>query len=95
LRAGDAAIVVKTGDGRTGDRHEFHLSESLVHAASDASGSAITIFAIESALPDGTYEPSAGTASRYFRLQMSREQARGLQRSLSAALRNAVRAARR
>lgn len=81
-----ASLIVKTGDGRTGDSHEFHLSETLLQATLDLSGSILAIWASEPALPHGSYEPSVGVESRYFRLEMSRAQAEGLRDRLSAAL---------
>jgi hypothetical protein len=48
-----ASLIVKTGDGRTGDRQEFHLSGTLLHATLDLSGSMLTVWASESALPHG------------------------------------------
>ena len=81
-----ASVIVKTGDGRTGDHHEFHLSGTLLRATLDLSGSMLTIWATESALPQGAYDPAVGVQSRYFRLQMSRTQAEILRDGLSAAL---------
>ena len=81
-----ASIVVKTSDGGTGDRHEFHLCGTLLHATLDLSGSILTVWASEPPLPHGAYEPNVGVESRYFRLEMSRTQAEGLRDRLSAAL---------
>jgi hypothetical protein len=81
-----ASVIVKTGDGRTGDRHEFHLSGTLLHATLDLSGSSLTVWASEPALPHGAFDPGVGVESRYFRLIMSRTQAEGLRDGLSAAL---------
>jgi len=77
-------IIVQTGDGRTGDRCEFHMSGTLIHATLDQARSTVSVWATEAALPDGTYDPSVGVESRFFRLQMSRAQAEGLRDALVA-----------
>jgi hypothetical protein len=79
-----ASLIVKTGDGRTGDRQEFHLSGTLLHATLDLSGSMLTVWASEPALPHGPYDPSVGVESRYYRLDISRAQAEGLRDALCA-----------
>jgi hypothetical protein len=81
-----ASLIVKTGDGRTGDHHEFHLSGTLIRATMDLSGSMLTVWATEPALPQGAYDPGVGVQSRYFRPEMSRTQAEGLRDRLSAGL---------
>jgi hypothetical protein len=86
ISSDSASILIKTGDGRTGDRHEFHLSGTLIRATLDLSGSMLTVWATESALPEGAYDPAVGVQSRYFRPEMSRTQAEGLRDRLSAAL---------
>lgn len=82
-----ASVIVKTGDGRTSDRHEFHLFGTLLRATLDSSGSTLTVWATEPALPQGAYDPSVGVETRYFRLKMSRTQAEGLRDALVAELR--------
>ena len=86
ITADGANLTVSTSDGRTGDRHEFHMSEGLIHATLDSSGSTVSIWASEPALPYGSYEPSVGVESRVFRLRVSRAQAERLRDQLVAAL---------
>ena len=81
-----AALTVKTHDGRTGDRHEFHISGALIHATSDSSGSTVSVWASEPALPYGSYDPSVGVEGRAFEIRMSRTQAEGLRDRLVAEL---------
>jgi hypothetical protein len=45
----DAALKGIAGDGRTGDGHEFHMSEGLVRATLHSSGSTLSIWAVEPA----------------------------------------------
>jgi hypothetical protein len=42
----------------------------------DLSGSILTVWATEPALPQGAYDPAVGVQSRYFRLEMSRQRRR-------------------
>jgi hypothetical protein len=64
--ADDIALKVITSDGRTGDGHEFHMSEALLHATLHSDGSTLSIWAVEPALPSGSYDPGTGAASRRF-----------------------------
>ena len=83
-----ASVVVKTGNGRTGDHHEFHLSGTFLRATLDSSDSILTIWATEPALPQGAYDASVGVESRYIiRLKILWTQAEGLGDALVAALR--------
>jgi hypothetical protein len=84
IEADGTNIIVQTGDGRTGDRCEFHMSGSLIHATLDRTHSTVSVWATEAALPDGTFGPSVGVESRFFRLQMSRTQAERLRDALTA-----------
>jgi hypothetical protein len=84
IKADGANIIVQTGDGRTGDRCEFRMSGSLIHATLDDTLSTVSVWATEAALSDGTFDPSVGVESRFFRLQMSRAQAEGLRDALAA-----------
>lgn len=79
-------LTVSTCDGRTGDRHEFHMSEGLIHATLDSGGSTVSVWASEPALPYGSYDPGVGVESRVFRLRVSRAQAEGLRDQLVTAL---------
>lgn len=84
IGADGANIIVQTGDGRTGDRCEFHMSGGLIHATLDDAHSTVSVWATEAALPDGTFDPSVGVESRFFRLRMSRAQAAILRDALVA-----------
>ena len=83
----DPALKVITGDGRTGDGHEFHMSEGLIRATLHSGGSTLSIWAVEPALPSGSYDPSVGTASRHFSVTISRRQAESLRDQLASLLR--------
>src|SRR5437868_2615109 len=82
VQADSADIVVQTADGRTGDRHEFHMKAASLHATLDSALISLAIWATEPALPPGTYDPSVGCPSRYFRLEMSRVSAELLRDAL-------------
>jgi hypothetical protein len=74
--------IVKTSDGRTGDRHEFHMAAAAFHATLNSAGTALAIWGTEPALPDGAYDPSVGCPTRNFRLEMSRVSAELLRDAL-------------
>ena len=84
IEADGTNIIVQTGDGRTGDRCEFHMSGGLIHATLDQTLSTVSVWATEGALPDGTFDPSAGVETRFLRLRMSRAQAASLRDVLVA-----------
>lgn len=86
IAADSAELVIKTADGRTGDHHEFRLSGTLLRATLDSTGSTVTVWASESALPDDAYHLSTGSESRYLRLMMSRDQAKILREAITGAL---------
>jgi hypothetical protein len=93
MTADSASFTVNTSDGRTGDRHEFHISGALIYATLDSGGSTISVWASEPALPYDRNDPSAAVASRNFRLRMSRVQARGFRDQLVAVLKRGRRQA--
>jgi hypothetical protein len=72
IHSDSAEIIVKTSDGRTGDKHQFHMEAVSLHATLDSAGSSLAIWGTEPALPNGSYDPSVGCASRNFRLVISR-----------------------
>jgi hypothetical protein len=78
-----ADIIVRWGDGRTGDHGEFQMSGGL-STTLDRARSTVSVWATEAALPGGTYDPSVCVEGRFFRLGMSRAQAEGLRDRLVA-----------
>ena len=81
-------MIVRTLDGRTGDRHEFHLTGSNgLRATVDNSSTVVSIWATEPALPKGTYDPSVGVPSRHIRITISLAEAESLRDQLRKELR--------